>query len=79
MTQLLQRAIAKLEQLPADTQDALAARILADLEDEQAWEVRFDGTSAEQWERLANLAQREIAAGETIPLGDALPVKGTED
>jgi hypothetical protein len=79
MTQLLQRAIAKLEELPADTQDALAARILADLEDEQAWEVRFDGTSAEQWERLANLTQREIDAGETIPLGDAFPVKGTED
>jgi hypothetical protein len=79
MTQLLQRAIAKLEELPADTQDALAARILADLEDEQAWEVRFDGTSAEQWERLADLARREIAAGETIPLGDAFPVKGNED
>ena len=58
MTQMLQRAIAKLEQLPADTQDALAARILADLEDEQAWEVRFEGTSAEQWERLADLARR---------------------
>ncbi len=60
MTPLLQRAIAKLEQLPADTQDALAARILADLEDEQTWEVRFDNTSAGQWERLAEGARREF-------------------
>ena len=79
MTQLLQRAIAKLEQLPADTQDALAARILADLEDEQAWEMRFEGTSSEQWQRLANLARQEIAAGETMPIGDVFPAKGTED
>ena len=64
MTELLRRAIAKLEELPAETQDALAARILDDLEDEQAWKVRFDGTSAEQWKRLADLARREIAAGE---------------
>jgi hypothetical protein len=79
MTQSLQRAIAKLEQLPADTQDALAARILADLEDEQAWEMRFDSTSAEQWERLVNGAQREIAAGETTPLQDVFPDRVTED
>ena len=79
MTQSLQRAIAKLEQLPADTQDALAARILADLEDEQAWEVRFDNTSTEQWERLADGARREIAAGETTPLQDMFPGGATED
>jgi hypothetical protein len=34
MTQLLQQAIAEIEKLPEDEQDAIAARLLAELEDE---------------------------------------------
>jgi hypothetical protein len=79
MTQLLQRALAEIEKLPADTQDAMAARILADLEDERAWTASFEATSAEQWDRLAALARQDIAAGEAIPLEDAFPAKATED
>lgn len=75
MTQLLQQALAEIEKLPADAQDALAARILADLADEQAWTDRFEATSAEQWDRLADLARQDIAAGGTIPLDDMFPVR----
>ena len=78
MTELLRRALAEIEKLPADAQDAMATRILADLEDDQAWETRFEGTSAEQWNRLAEMARQDIAAGDTVPLEDAFPVKVTE-
>lgn len=37
MTGLLQRAISQIEKLPADVQDAIAARLLADIADEEAW------------------------------------------
>jgi ferritin len=35
MTELLQQVIAKIEQLPIDRQDAIAARFLAELAEEQ--------------------------------------------
>jgi hypothetical protein len=49
MTKLLQRALAEIEKLPADEQDAIATRILADLADEQAWMARFEATTDDQW------------------------------
>ena len=73
MTELLRRALAEVEKLPVDAQDAVATRILADLEDEVSWQTRFEATSAEQWNRLAERARQEIAAGDTIPLADAFP------
>lgn len=75
MTRLLRRAIAEIEKLPAETQDALASRILADLTDEAAWESRFEATSPGQWDRLADLARQEISSGETVPLDEIFPVK----
>ena len=73
MTTLLQQAIAEIEKLPAEGQDAIATRILAELADERAWESRFNATTDEQWERLTEAARREIAAGDTIPLDDVFP------
>jgi ferritin len=35
MTELLRQAIAQIEKLPADRQDAIASRFLAELQDEQ--------------------------------------------
>lgn len=60
MRGLLQQAIAEIEKLPADGQDAIATRILAELADEQAWAARFNATSDEQWERLTQAARRDI-------------------
>ncbi len=73
MTTLLQQAIAEIEKLPAEGQDAIATRIMAELADEQAWATRFGATNDEQWERLVQLARRQIASGETTPLDEVFP------
>lgn len=70
MTELLQQAIAEIEKLPPDEQDAIAARILADLEDERAWRIQFEATTNEQWDKLAATVRQEIASGDTLPLDD---------
>ena len=74
MTDLLQQVISEIQKLPSDQQDAIATRILADLKDEQAWTARFDATTDEQWDRLAEAAKKEIAAGDTVPLDNVFPV-----
>lgn len=38
MTELLERAISKLKTLPDDEQNAIAAMILEELEDERRWD-----------------------------------------
>jgi hypothetical protein len=73
MTELLQRAIAEIEKLPTDAQDAIATRILTDLKDEQAWAGRFTATTDEHWDRLVEKIRREIAAGGTASLDDVFP------
>ncbi len=73
MTKLLQQAIAQIKQLPSDQQDAIAARFLAELEDEQKWENRFAATTDAQWDQMAAMVRQEIANGETIPLNEVFP------
>ena len=68
MTELLQRAIAEMEKLPSVQQDAIASRILSDLEDEQEWTVRFEATTDEQWKRMVEAVRGEIAAGNNKPV-----------
>lgn len=75
MTELLQRVITELEKLPEDEQDAIATRLLAELEDERAWKVRFESTTNEQWDRLAQMVRQEIVAGDTTPLDEVFPPK----
>ena len=70
MTELLQHVIAELEKLPEEEQDAIATRLLAELEDERAWKGRFEATTDKQWDRLAERVRQEIAAGDITPLGD---------
>ena len=78
MTQRLRHAIAEMEKLPDDEQDAVAERILSDLADERAWTQRFAATSEEQWARLAEMARRDAAEG-TIPLEVAFPARVSEE
>jgi len=73
MTKLLQQAIAQIKQLPSDQQDAIAARFLAELEDEQKWENRFAATTDAQWDQMAAMVRQEIANGETVPLNEVFP------
>ncbi len=73
MTELLRQAIAQIQQLPPDQQDAIAARLLAELQDEQKWETRFAATTDDQWDQMAAMVRQEIEAGETVPLGQIFP------
>lgn len=41
MTNLLEKAIARIEQLPTAQQDAIAALILDEIEDEERWDEAF--------------------------------------
>jgi hypothetical protein len=64
MTELLEQAISRLKTLPPTEQDAIAAIILEELEDE----VRWDSAFAKSKDVLANLAGEAIAeyrAGKT--------------
>lgn len=75
MTELLQRVITELEKLPDQEQDAIATRLLAELEDEKEWKIRFESTTDEQWDSLAAMVRRDIVAGDTTPLDDIFPFK----
>lgn len=75
MTELLQQAISQIQKLPPHQQDAIAARFLAELQDEQQWETRFAATTDDQWDQMAAMVRQEIAAGETVPLGEVFPTQ----
>jgi hypothetical protein len=70
MTKLLERAVAAASQLSASEQDAIAARILADIEDEREWDRAFEGTTDEQWDRLAAMAREDTARAAPGPLDE---------
>lgn len=73
MTSLLQRAVAEIEKLPAEEQDAIAARLLAEVEDEKQWDTRFASTTDDQWDRLAAEVRRDVKERGTLPLDDVFP------
>jgi hypothetical protein len=75
MTELLQQAIAQIQQLPPDQQDAIAARFLAELQDEQQWEAQFASTTDDKWDHMAAMVREEIAKGETVPLDEVFPAQ----
>jgi hypothetical protein len=65
MTQLLEEAIAKVQQLPAPDQDVIAQLILDELEDEQRWDQAFARSQA-ALSRLAAKVRIDIDAGKVI-------------
>jgi hypothetical protein len=75
MTELLQRAMAAVSKLADEEQDAIATRLLAELEDEQAWQSRFAATTDNQWDNLAALVREEIASGDTVSTDEVFPVE----
>lgn len=74
MTELLQQAIAQIQLLSPDRQDAIAASFLAELKNEQQWETRISETTDDQWDRMAAMVRQEILMGEVMPLDEILPV-----
>jgi hypothetical protein len=73
MTELLERVIEQLKILPADEQDAIATRFLAEIEDERVWKISFFKTTNDQWDNLAAMVRQEITAGEFSPLESLFP------
>lgn len=73
MTELLEQVIAQLKALPDDEQDAIAARLLAEMQDEQTWKAQFESTTDAQWDRIAEIVRQEIAAGDITPLAEVFP------
>jgi hypothetical protein len=67
MTKLLERAFAEAGKLPADEQDLLAARVLAELGSEDDFD-RAIAASADKLAALANAALAEHRAGLTQEL-----------
>jgi hypothetical protein len=67
MTRLLEEAFRKATALPDAEQDALAAAILADLEDERKWTEAFANSQGLLAE-LAEEAHADHLAGRTTPL-----------
>lgn len=68
MTTLLEQALAEVQKLAPEQQDAIAALILEELADEQKWDRAF----ADSQEALARLAQEVRAkkrAGKTRAAG----------
>ena len=69
LTRSFERAIEKAATLPPEDQDALAALMLAEIDDARTWEERFaDDRSPSVLKRLAAAALAEDEAGLTEPL-----------
>ena len=73
MTTQLRRAVAEAEKLPVDVQDAIASRLLAEVEDERQWSARFEATTEDQWDRMIEEVRRDVATGGTRPLEEVFP------
>ena len=67
MTELLERAIARLKTLPSSEQDAIATMILEELEDERRWDESFT-RSPDLLAKLASEAMAEYRAGSGLAL-----------
>ncbi|MCY7278033.1 MAG: hypothetical protein LH702_30935 [Phormidesmis sp. CAN_BIN44] len=67
MTELLERAIARLKTLPTKEQDAIATIIMEELEDDQQWDESFV-RSPDLLAKLAAEAMVEHRAGKTQDL-----------
>jgi len=73
MTSLLRHALAEAEKLPTEDQDAIASRLLAEVDDERQWAARFAATTDDQWDRLVAEMRRDVETHGTRPLEKAFP------
>jgi hypothetical protein len=62
MATLLEKALAEVTKLAPEAQDAIAALILAELEDEQRWDTTFAATQP-QLAKLAEKVREDIHVG----------------
>jgi hypothetical protein len=71
MTGLLEEALRRLESLPVEEQDAIAAQIIEALDDEAAWDRQFK-EKPEALRALAREALDEHRRGEARPLDELI-------
>ncbi|MCT7979596.1 hypothetical protein [Laspinema olomoucense] len=70
MTELLRYVLAEIEKLTEEEQNAIASRLLAELENERKWKSRFEATNERQWNALAKMVRQDIAAGNINSIDD---------
>ena len=68
MTLLLEKAINEVYKLSPDKQDAIAALILEELEDEERWEAAF-AASEDKLAKLVQKVRADIKAGRVHKMG----------
>ena len=68
MTQLLEKALTEVYKLPPEKQDAIAAVILEELEDERLWDKTFV-ESEDKITQLAGKVRADIKAGRIRKMG----------
>lgn len=68
MTQLLDQAIAKVQELPQAEQDAIASLIFEELADEQRWAESF-ARSQDQLAKLTEKVREDVRAGRVRKAG----------
>ncbi len=66
MTRLLKKAMERVAVLAPKEQDAIAAIVLEEIEDDARWRASF-ARSQNALARLADQARSEIARGEVLP------------
>ncbi len=71
MTGLLVEALKRVDALPDDEQDAIAAQILESLKEEEDW-GRFYQLHRDEFRTMAKEAAEERGRGETRPLEDLI-------
>lgn len=64
MTELLKMAIAQLKQLPTDQQDAIASRLLVEIQDHEQWDTDLAFTTEKWWNQIATMAYQEVPGSE---------------
>ncbi len=73
MNSLLRQALTEAEKLPVEDQDAIASRLLAEVEDERGWAARFADTTDDQWDRIVADVRQDVATRGVRPIEEALP------
>ncbi len=68
MTQLLEQALAEVRKLSQQEQDAIAALILDELDDEKQWDVAY-ARSQDSLARIATKVRQDISSGRTKAIG----------
>ncbi len=74
MTNLLEKAFKQAAKLSESSQDAIAAIVLEELEDEKKWEISFSN-SQKSLSELATKVSKEIEDENTLPFDPASRTK----